>query len=192
MEHPSIGEVPPPSEVRGRIDQVHEDFFARVPNYDRTIWSPEEALKLKTGSCMAELLYVAGGLLHGRIVKEENLSVRFSKEHGKRQVGDMMGGKKADYRHVVLMLNIAGKQYECDFRPNRADERPRFEAVPSDDEIYTNSDIEFFTLAEGVRQYAVRAGVPEEQVPTVAELISLHEPGLPGPDYDEVRFDQDF
>lgn len=192
MEHPSIGEIPIPSGIRQNIDQLHEDFFDRVPNYDRRIWSPEEAFKLKTGSCMAELLYVVGGLLHDSKVREEDVSVRFSREHGKQEVGDMMGGKKVDFKHVVLMLNIAGKQYECDFRPNRADEQPRFEAVPSDDEIYTNSDIEFFTLAEGVRQYAVRAGVPEEQVPTVAELVSLHEPGSHGPGYDEVRFDQDF
>lgn len=192
MEHPSTGEIPTPDEIRTNIDKLHEDFFARVPNYDRTIWSPEEALKLKTGSCMAELMYVVGGLLHDGKAKEEDVSVRFSKEHGSRQVGDMMGGKKPDFKHVVLMLNIRGRQYECDFRPNRADEQPRFEAVPPDDEVYDNSGIEFFTLAEGVRQYAVRAGVPEEQVPTIAELISLHQPGGHGPGYDEVRFDQDF
>lgn len=192
MEHPSQAEVPKPAEIYGRIEEIHEDFFAQVPNYDRTIWSPQEALKLKAGGCMAELLYVAGGLLQEGKVDKDDLSIRFSKEHGQTITADMLGRSKADFKHVVLMLSIDGKQYECDFRMNRADEKPQFEAVPPDDEIYNNDRVEFFAFEDGIREYATRAGAPLDQVPSALELASLHQPGGPSYEADQVRFDQDF
>lgn len=192
MEQLSNGETPTPVEVYDEINGLHEQFYSQVPNYDRTIWSPQEAFKLKTGGCMAEMLYVAGGLLHRGILKENDFSIRFSKEHGRPVSANMIGQQKPDVKHAVLMINIDDKQYECDFRLYRADEKPQFSAVTPDDEIFSNDGIEFFTLATGISEYASRIGVPLEDIPTVSELVSLHEPPSSTYDADQVRFDEDF
>jgi len=192
MEQLSNGETPTPVEVYDEINSLHEQFYSQVPNYDRTVWSPQKAIKTRTGGCMAEMLYVAGGLLHSGILRENDFSIRFSKDHGKLISVNMIGQQKPDIKHAVLMINIDDKQYECDFRLYRADEKPQFNAVRPDDEIYNNGSIEFFTLATGISEYASRAGVKLEDIPTVSEIVSLHE--LPSSTYeaDQVRFDEDF
>lgn len=192
MEQLTNGETPTPIQIHEEISALHEDFYAIVPDYERTIWSPQEAIKLKTGGCMAELLYVAGSLLHDHIVDENDLSLRFRSEHGQKNVGDVMGRKKAHFGHVVLMLNIAGEQYECDFRANRADEKPQFQHITKDDGVYESSNVEFFTLEKGIYEYAHRAGVHDENIPTVSELVSLHGPESSTFDADQVQFDEDF
>jgi len=192
MEQLTNGEVPTPIQVKENIFAIHQDFFEQVPNYDRTIWLPQEAIKLKTGGCMAELLYVAGSLLHNHIVDESDLSLRFRSDHGQKTVGDVMGRKKYHFGHVYLMLNIANEQYEFDFRANRADEKPQFRLMKKDDEAYESSDVEFFTFGKGIYEYANRAGVNEENIPTVAEIISLHDSDSSSFDADQVRFDEDF
>lgn len=192
MEHIHQGEAPKPTDIYSQIKSYHEEFYSQVPNYDRRIWSPQEALKLKTGGCMAELLFVAGGLLHDGVLSEQDMSIRFSKEHGKMVSSNMMGSQKPDFKHAVLMLKIYDKQYECDFRLYRADEKPQFETVQPDDAVYKNPNIEFFTLADGITQYASRVGVQQDQIPTVAEIVSLHNPRTTTFESDQIRFDEEF
>ena len=192
MEHSKNPEVPRPLQINEHINKFHEDFYEIAPSYNREIWSPKEAIKEHAGGCMAELLYVSGGLLYEGTVKEEDLSVRFSTSHGKMIKKGMVGGQVPDFKHVVLLLNIDNQQYECDFRLYRADEKPQFSVVPYEDETYSNKSIEFFTLKDGIKEYAGRAGVREEEVPTIADIISMHAPERPSLEADQVRFDEDF
>ena len=192
MEYSNNPEVPRPVQIYEQINKFHEDFYNLAPKYNREIWSPEEAIKQHAGGCMAELLYVSGGLLFNGDVKEEDLSVRFSTSHGKMIKKGMVGGQVPDFKHVVLLLNIDNQQYECDFRLYRADEKPQFSVVPYEDETYSNKSIEFFTLKDGIKEYAGRAGVREEEVPTIADIISMHAPERPSLEADQVRFDEDF
>ena len=192
MEHSKNPEVPRPLQINEQINSLHEDFYKLVPQYNREIWSPEKAIKEHAGGCMAELLYVSGGLLYEGTVKEEDVSVRFSTSHGKMIKKGMVGGEVPDFKHVVLLLNIDNQQFECDFRLNRADEKPQFSKVPDDDETYENKSIEFFTLNDGLKEYAGRAGVQKEEIPTIADIVSIHAPHQSSYDSDQVRFDEDF
>ncbi|MCX6729372.1 MAG: hypothetical protein NTV95_01820 [Candidatus Saccharibacteria bacterium] len=192
MEHLNSPEMPKPVQIYEQINQLHEDFYKLVPQYDREIWSPEKAIKIRAGGCMSELLYVSGGLLYEGTVKEEDLSVRFSSSHGKIIKKGMIGDQVPDLKHVVLLLNIDNQQYECDFRLNRADEKPQFSKVPNDSDSYSDKSIEFFTLKDGLKEYAGRTGVQKEEIPTIAEIVSIHAPHQPSHDTDKVRFDEDF
>ena len=192
MEHFNNPEGPRPVQIFEQINELHEDFYKLVPQYNREIWSPEKAIKEHAGGCMAELLYVSGGLLYEGTVKEEDVSVRFSTSHGKMIKKGMVGGEVPDFKHVVLLLNIDNQQYECDFRLYRADEQPQFSTVPNDHKAYENESIEFFTLKDGLKEYAGRAGVQKEEIPTIADIVSIHAPHQSSYDSDQVRFDEDF
>ena len=192
MEYLNNSEVPRPVQIYENINKFHEDFYKLVPQYNREIWSPEEAIKERAGGCMSELLYVSGGLLYKGTVKEEDLSVRFSSSHGKMIKKGMIGDQVPDFKHVVLLLNIDNQQYECDFRLNRADEKPQFSKVPNDSNSYSDKAIEFFTLKDGLKEYAGRVGVQKEEIPTIADIVSIHAPHQPTYDSDQVRFDEDF
>ena len=192
MEYLNNSEVPRPVQIYENINKFHEDFYKLVPQYNREIWSPEEAIKERAGGCMSELLYVSGGLLYEGTVKEEDLSLRFSSSHGKMIKKGMIGDQVPDFKHVVLLLNIDNQQYECDFRLNRADEKPQFSKVPNDSNSYSDKAIEFFTLKDGLKEYAGRVGVQKEEIPTIADIVSIHAPHQPTYDSDQVRFDEDF
>jgi|GEM_PF-2993582 len=192
MEHYSIPEIPKPIQIYEQINSFHDEFCGQVPRYNREIWSPTEAIKEHAGGCMSELLYVAGGLLYEGSVKEEDLSIRFSNDHGKPIKKGMVGGQVPDFRHVVLLLSIDNKQYQCDFRLYRADEKPQFEEIPIDDISYESDSLEFFTFADGLREYTTRAGVQVEDVPSVADIVALHAPQTNFGDASQVRFDEDF
>jgi hypothetical protein len=192
MEHSKNPEVPRPVHVYEHVNKFHEDFYDLVPKYNREIWSPSDAIKEHAGGCMAELLYVSGGLLYEGTVKEEDISVRFSTSHGKMIKKGMVGNEVPDFKHVVLLLNIDNQQYECDFRANRSDEKPRFDTVPVDDTSYKDPDLEFFTLRDGMHEYAKRVGVREEEIPSIADIVTLHDPNHTSGDADQVRFDEDF
>jgi hypothetical protein len=192
MENFKNPEVSRPVQIFEKINDLHEDFYKLVPQYNREIWSPEKAIKEHAGGCMAELLYVSGGLLFNGDVKEEDLSVRFSSSHGKMIKKGMIGDQVPDFRHIVLLLNIDNQQYECDFRLNRADEKPQFSMVPNDSDSYSNKSVEFFTLKDGLKEYAGRAGVLKEEIPTIADIVSIHAPHQSSYDSDQVRFDEDF
>ena len=192
MEQINNPEVPKPVHLYEHINKFHKAFYKLVPKYDREIWSPREALKENAGGCMAELLYVTGGLLFEGIVKEDDLSMRFSKDHGKMIKKGMVGSQTPDFKHVVLLINIDNQQYECDFRLHRADEQPQFSTVPYEDETYSNDSLEFFTYADGIKEYATRAGVREEEVPSVADIVALHAPHGASGDASQVRFDEEF
>jgi hypothetical protein len=192
MEYLNNSEVPRPVQIYENINKFHEDFYKLVPQYNREIWSPEEAIKERAGGCMSELLYVSGGLLYEGTVKEEDLSLRFSSSHGKMIKKGMIGDQVPDFRHIVLLLNIDNQQFECDFRLYRADEKPQFSKVPDDDETYENKSIEFFTLNDGLKEYAGRAGVQKEEIPTIADIVSIHAPHQSSYESDQVSFDEDF
>lgn len=192
MEHFNNPEVSKPVQLYSEIYTFHESFYKLAPIYNRKIWSPGEAIKKHAGGCMAELLYVSGGLLFDGTVKEEDLSVRFSTSHGKMIKKGMVGNQVPDFKHVVLLFNIDNQQYECDFRANRSDEKPRFETVPVDDTSYRDPDLEFFTLRDGMHEYAKRVGVREEEIPSIADIVALHDPNHTSGDADQVRFDEDF
>ena len=192
IEREHNADMPRSIEVYNRINNLHNDFFALAPRYNREIWSPTEAIKEHAGGCMAELLYVAGGLLYEGDVKEEDLSVRFSTGHGQMIRKGMVGDQVPDFKHVVLLINITQQQYECDFRLNRADEKPQFNLVPIEDETYESKSLEFFTFADGIREYAQRVGVRPEEIPTVADIVLLHAPKQRSYEADQVRFDEEF
>jgi hypothetical protein len=192
MEHLNNPEIPKPVQIYERINKLHEEFFSLAPDYNREIWSPNEAIKEHAGGCMAELLFVTGGLLYDGSVKEEDLSIRFSTLHGKLLKKGMIGELTPDFKHVVLLLNIDQQQYECDFRLYRADEKPQFSSVPFENETYSNNSLEFFTFADGLKEYATRAGVREQDVPSVADIVALHNPDRLDDDATQVRFDEDF
>ena len=192
MEQPPIGEAPRPIDIFRKIEEIHKDFFAKVPNYNRAVWSPEEAIQIKSGGCMAELLYVAGSLLYKKTVQESDLSIFFSVDHGKQTESSMIGGTTSNIKHVVLVLNVGGQQFECDFRANRADEAPRWQELAKDDEVFSDQAVEFFTLGEGLYEYAHRLGAPDESIPGVVDLISWHDPHRPTPGIDQIRFDEEF
>ena len=64
--------------------------------------------------------------------------------------------------------------------------------MPNDSDSYSNKSIEFFTLKDGLREYAGRVGVQKEEIPTIADIVSIHAPHQPTYDTDQVRFDEDF
>jgi hypothetical protein len=192
MEHLNNPETPRPVQIYEQIELLHEEFYSLAPQYNREIWSPTEAIKEHAGGCMSELLYVAGGLLYEGSVKEEDLSMRFSNDHGKLMKKGMVGGQVPDFRHVVLLLNIDNKQHQCDFRLYRADEKPQFEEIPIDDISYKSDTLEFFTFANGLKEYATRVGVQLKEVPSVADIVALHAPQTSLGDASQVRFDEDF
>lgn len=156
-------------QIAERIKRLHEEFFAKVPNYERGMWDPRQAIKEKRGSCMAELLYVAGGLIVDGKVLQKDLFVGFSKDHGEVQDVGFVGKTGKKYAHTFLLITVDGITLEADFRANRADEHPRIQRLLEDeiddDQIYLGP------LDEAVNQYA---RIEEKAGPTVSELIALH------------------
>lgn len=178
------------------IKELHTDFLAKVPNYERKQWDPRYALRNGTGSCMAELLYVVGGLLAQGKVNEEDITVGFSKTHGEEGPVGIFGKAGKKYAHSFVLITVStGVTLEADFRANRADEKPRIQRLQAgeldEDGIYLGS------LTDAIATYAQVDGAVG---PTVSELIALHDKDLKpngavetsqSPE-DVVRFDQDF
>ncbi len=192
LEH----ENPKERQVYNSIKILHEDFLLKVPQYGKHMWDPRLAIKDKSGSCMAELLYVAGGLLANGTVNEQDITVGFAKSHGKNEPIGFMGKTGKKYAHTFMLLTIgSGVTLEADFRANRADEDPRLQRLLPDeldvDQLYLGA------LANAITEYAKVEGVSG---PTVDELIQIHIGGLNGEHTktddisitDSVLFDEDF
>lgn len=178
MEHPSSGRSSKPKKVVDRIYGLNGNFTKKVPYYNEKIWSPEQAVKCKEGGSMAETLFVAGSLLANGEVAEEDLCVRFSSSHGKK-IRSGLAGKTMYFSDVVLILNIEGQNYECGFRMTPVDNKPLIALLQVDGSITRDNDVsEYYTLSEGVYNYANRLGVPDDQIPTVFDLECEHLPGI--------------
>jgi hypothetical protein len=192
LEH----ENPKERQVYNSIKILHEDFLLKVPQYGKHMWDPRLAIKDKSGSCMAELLYVAGGLLANGTIREQDITIGFSKDHGIEQPTGFVGKTGKKYAHTFMLLTIGnGVTLEADFRANRADEEPRLQRLLPDeqdvDQLYLG------TLADAITEYAKVEGASG---PTVDELIQIHIGGLYGEHTktddisitDSVLFDEDF
>jgi hypothetical protein len=183
-------------DIANSIKELHSDFLARVPNYERKRWDPRYALRNGTGSCMAELLYVAGGLLAQGRVNEEDITVGFSKTHGEEEPIGFVGKAGRKYAHTFVLITLGtGVTLEADFRANRADEEPRIQRLQAEE--LDEDDVYLGSLTDAIATYAQVEGAVG---PTVSELIALHYEDLKpnaavetsqSPE-DEVRFDQDF
>jgi hypothetical protein len=183
-------------EIADTIKGLHQKFLDLVPQYSNQAWDPRAALKERKGSCMAELLYVAGGLLANGVVKEQDVTIGFAKDHGEEQPTGFVGKSGKKYAHTFMLITLGnGVTLETDFRANRADEEPRLQRLlPGELEV---DDLYLGTIASAVTEYARVEGVAG---PTVSELMGLHlgllantraddgQSGITG----EVTFDEDF
>ncbi len=171
----SESSLPRPDQLSERdvvdtIKGLHRQFLDLVPQYGKKAWDPRVALKDRTGSCMSELLYVAGGLLANGTVSEQDLTVCFSKDHGEEQPTGFVGKSGKKYAHTFMLITLGnGITLETDFRANRADEEPRLQRLLPDeldvDKLYLGP------LADAIAEYARVEGTTG---PTVSELIGLH------------------
>ena len=176
------------AQVRAAISQAHETFFEKVPQYSKGAWNPRQALRYGSGSCMAELLFVAGSLMSKGLVQEDQLTVGFSASHGEDQPVGFVGKSGKKYAHTVLFITQNnGRTLECGFRENRADEAPIIEVLQG--QIREPDSFYVGTLPEAIKAYA--AVEQDSTPPSVKELISLHNPDQTI-DTSDVRFDQDF
>ena len=140
---------------------------------------------------MAETLFVAGSLLANGEVAEEDLCIRFSSAHGKK-IRSGLAGKTLYFSEVVLILNVEGQNYECGFRMTPLDNRPLFATMQVDGSITRDDDTsEYYTLSEGVYNYANRLGVADDRIPTIFDLEINHIPGIGAAGSDQARFDTD-
>lgn len=183
-------------DIADAVKDLHAQFLELVPEYDKQIWDPRVALREHSGSCMAELLYVAGGLLVNGMINEQDITIGFSKDHGKEHPTGFVGKTGKKYAHTFMLITIGnGVTLEMDFRANRADESPRLQRLLPDEldigVLYLGD------LASAIVEYASIEGVSG---PTVDELISLHTNNEPGTqttelnfkNTDEIKFDEDF
>lgn len=174
----------PEAIIVDEISSAHNDFLQKVPKFDRSEWRPEQAIKIKTGSCMAETLYVAGALIEKGLVGEDDITLGFSKKHGISEERGFFGSDNK-FSHVFMLVTTPQETtLECDFRRNRADETPRPERL-REDEI----DLEATHLLPLARAIEVYGAIDDQPNPTVEEIVDLHRDKQPD---NEVRFDQDF
>lgn len=175
-----------------KIREFHTAFLDMVPNYSYTIWDPRIAIKEKAGGCMAELLYVAGGLINDKIIKEQDISIGFSKEHGQVQPLGFINRAGKKYAHSTMLITVAnGLTLESDFRATRSDEIPRVQVLlPEDmdiDRMYIGS------LSDAITKYAE---VDNGDVPNIKNLIELHNKDFIQTygkiEKNQVRFDEEF
>lgn len=81
-EYNPEAERPELDEIRDSISKHHKAFLEKVPRYSKAAWNPIDAIKMGEGSCMAELLYVVGGLLHSGVGQEADFNIGFRRDHG--------------------------------------------------------------------------------------------------------------
>lgn len=183
-------------DIADSVKDLHSQFLGLVPRYGKQKWDPRLALKTGAGSCMAELLYVAGGLLANEVVEERDITIGFSKSHGEEQPIGFVGKSGKKYAHAFMMITIGnGITLEMDFRANRADEEPRIQRLLPDE---LDMDVLYLgELASAITEYAKIEGVDG---PTVKELIGLHnnsESDSQAPNHKlenivDITFDEDF
>lgn len=179
-----------------RVFASHKEFLKLAPQYDRKVWDPRVAVKEHRGSCMAELLFVASGLIAEGEISEDDIKVGFSKNHGTSQVVDLIGTTGKLYAHSFMLLSAGnGVILEADFRANRADEAPRIQRLLPDelesDKLYISA------LSNAIKHYAE---IDNQTGPTVNELVDLYlnysdkgnSASVRNADSEAVRFDQDF
>ncbi len=196
IEMPKNNETYSEKALADRVVASHKEFLKLVPKYDRKVWDPHVAIKENKGSCMAELLFVAGGLIAERKISEDDIKVGFSKNHGTSQVVDLIGTTGKLYAHSFMLLSVGnGVILEADFRANRADEAPRIQRLLPDelesDKLYIRS------LSEAIKLYAE---IDNQIGPSVNELVDLYlnysDKGnsaiVRNADSEAVRFDEDF
>jgi len=175
------------------IKRLHTEFLQKVPNYEKKKWDPRQSLRDKSGSCMSELLYIAGGLLADGSVSVEDLFIGFSKDHGESYDIGFVGKTGKKYAHTFLLITAGDVTLEADFRANRADEEPRIQRL-QEDEI-DNNEVYVGPIMEAITQYARIEG---STGPSLSELIALHlgDETLSKPSYEleeeQIRFDEDF
>lgn len=191
MEREPRPEIMTAADFRRKLTEIHEEFLERAPNYDKTTWTPEAALKKRTGSCMAELLYVAGTLLNDGLLSEEDISVGFSQRHGSDETVGLVGKTAKYYAHTFMLVTIQGEVYECDFRANTAEEKPQMNRVIPEEVPAYGERLFVGSLDAAMYEYGHRVGTDDSLIPTVGRLMALHQPFL-DPDQAEVRFDLDF
>lgn len=185
IPQPNENEPTPERQIINKVQQLHEEFLEKVPMYGRSIWRPEDALQLKQGSCMAELLYVVGGLLADQRVNEEDITIGFSKEHGQQQPGGPEAKSSKNYTHGTLLLTTpVHTTLTFDFRVNRRDEDVQFQRLTEDQLDIDKTHL--LPLGAAIEVYGQIDGMPN---PTVEELIALHRPDQTAT---KLTFDEDF
>lgn len=157
------------------IDQVkiaHENFLKLAPGYSKGVWNPVVAIQNKTGSCMSELLYVAGYLLAERKVVESDITIGFSNKHGEEQLTGFIGKPSRKHAHSTMFLTVReGLTIAMDFRANRPDEDPRIQRLALED--IDNQDTYYIgSMADAISRYASDVG---DSSITVTELVKLHQ-----------------
>lgn len=182
-----------PIDVVNAITEIHEQFLARVPRYDRRVWNPEDALRTGIGGCMAELLFVAGGLVGREVIDQDNIFIRFRNDHGTVREAGIMQTRQPDIKHAVMMLKIQDIWFEGDFRAHRAAEDPQFQTVLDAEVILANTDLTIAPLVDGMHKYAHALGVEDEKIPTIDDLVEMQDPNYqPKSVEEDINFDETF
>lgn len=180
-------------EVRDAMDQLHEEFYGKVHEYSPGRWQPKDALSSGAGSCMAELLYVAAGLVNQGIVSPNDLTIGFNKDrHGTMQTGNF-GKTSLFYAHTFMLITSGdGRTYQAGFRENRADERPQFEALSPDDDDINDERLFIGSIDEAILAYGKALGQTVPEVELFSD-IQLRQQGIdPHNQSSNITFDEDF
>lgn len=195
LHSPAEREVGREEQIKSAIIIAHDSFLGMVPGYSKSAWRPVEAIQNKEGSCMAELLYVAGFLLKEGVAQEADLSVMFVRDHGTDQPVGLVGGVAKKYAHTSLLITTGSGALIADFRANRADERPQVQRLSSsffsDEEI--SSRMYIGPIADAIVKYS-EADARSSSLPTVEGLIQLHQVSDSNwqTDAHQVIFDEEF
>lgn len=179
----------PERQIANKVSSLHDEFLKLVPNYARGVWNPKDAIKSKSGSCMAELLYVVGGLLADDIIADKDAFIGFSKSHGADVPIGFVGNQSKKHSHTTLFITVKdGLTLGMDFRANRADEVPRIQVMREDDLSFEDS---YYVggLEEALHNYASLLG--EENI-QIDGLMAMHREPSNNNVTDMVRFDDDF
>ncbi len=129
---PNPEEMTPLEKLKSAVNDHHESFLKLVPNFDRNIWLPYEALSSRGGSCAAEAFFVAHKLLESKAVAIEDLSLGVFRDHGELVRAGFIGSEKPISGHAILFVTLDNQTYEFNFRMNRADDDPGIESVSKD------------------------------------------------------------
>ena len=182
-------------QVYSMIHELHGKFLEVAPKYSRGQWNPIEAFKSREGSCMAELLYVASGLVAKGVLDEKDIAIGFSKKHGSTELTGYVGGVQKKAAHTSAYFIIGnGVTLAADFRAHRADETPQIEKINSlSEEADELNDYYIGSFGEAMHKYATDLN----DVPvSIGALIAMHYGQMDSIDTteitDAVRFDEDF
>ncbi len=177
----------PERKIADKVSSLHDEFLQLAPNYARGAWNPKDAIKTNSGSCMAELLYVVGGLLADDLVEEKDIFIGFSKSHGADQSIGFVNKQGKKYAHTTLFITVReGITLGMDFRANRADELPSVQRMREDDLSFEDS---YFVggLEEAIFKYA---DAVNGEVISTDDLTALHR--NTGRESNEIQFNEDF